>query len=356
MAPGPVPYIDGEGGGPNPPYGEDFFQRIVGVHWREPKATTVGTVFVIGTLKGGVYYTSSDGSDVLGGILPLQRGGLPVPSLHGFPKLIGSSAANVGGKPIFLVCGVGSDDNGPPPATVQFYAFICASNDGVTWRQVFKGPQGSTTDHVGLQQPWTSDSFALVWNPTRKAFFYSMYMDKSTGYSDQRYVHELIYSSPDGNRWRETSDRDIESSGASTFPSTYCSQNNCFDGLGQHVPDGIMHEDKSVGFLIRPTDPPTIEYSGFGSVAWGGTSTVEMINAPLLLDSVIAVPVNQVTCVAGISTVWMAGGFNDPVGDTGAVAFSFDAGNTWKGSLAVDSGVVTMLAVPTSGFPAKPIP
>jgi hypothetical protein len=36
MAPGPVPYIDGEGGGPNPPYGEDFFQRIVGVHWREP--------------------------------------------------------------------------------------------------------------------------------------------------------------------------------------------------------------------------------------------------------------------------------------------------------------------------------
>jgi hypothetical protein len=25
-----------EGGGKLPAYGEDFFQRIVGVHWREP--------------------------------------------------------------------------------------------------------------------------------------------------------------------------------------------------------------------------------------------------------------------------------------------------------------------------------
>lgn len=33
--PGPVPYTDIGGGGPNPPHGEDFFDRIVNVHWPE---------------------------------------------------------------------------------------------------------------------------------------------------------------------------------------------------------------------------------------------------------------------------------------------------------------------------------
>jgi len=31
----PVPALPGEGGGTLPPYGEDFLQRIVNVHWRE---------------------------------------------------------------------------------------------------------------------------------------------------------------------------------------------------------------------------------------------------------------------------------------------------------------------------------
>jgi hypothetical protein len=29
----PTPEPPREGGGPNPPYGEDFFQRIINVHW-----------------------------------------------------------------------------------------------------------------------------------------------------------------------------------------------------------------------------------------------------------------------------------------------------------------------------------
>jgi hypothetical protein len=35
-----------EGGGPNPPYGEDFFQRIVNVHWRTKKPGTLIAVLL----------------------------------------------------------------------------------------------------------------------------------------------------------------------------------------------------------------------------------------------------------------------------------------------------------------------
>jgi len=37
----------GEGGGPNPPYGEDFFQRIVGVHWPKKSGGIPSEVIVV---------------------------------------------------------------------------------------------------------------------------------------------------------------------------------------------------------------------------------------------------------------------------------------------------------------------
>lgn len=47
--PEPPPYDYAEGGGPLPPYGEDFFQRIVGVHWREPEGEGLAVEFEKGS-------------------------------------------------------------------------------------------------------------------------------------------------------------------------------------------------------------------------------------------------------------------------------------------------------------------
>lgn len=40
--PGPVSYSDKGGGGPLKPHGEDYFNRIVNVHWREGDAGDAG--------------------------------------------------------------------------------------------------------------------------------------------------------------------------------------------------------------------------------------------------------------------------------------------------------------------------
>jgi hypothetical protein len=71
--PGPVPYTDIGGGGSQPPHGEDFFNRIVNVHWRKrvPSAVapSVIVVFVDGvTLEAqpaSLYVPQSDGVSFL---------------------------------------------------------------------------------------------------------------------------------------------------------------------------------------------------------------------------------------------------------------------------------------------------
>jgi hypothetical protein len=53
MSPGPLPYADKGGGGALPPHGEDYFNRIVGVHWREP-AFAVAEQGLLAITSGGV--------------------------------------------------------------------------------------------------------------------------------------------------------------------------------------------------------------------------------------------------------------------------------------------------------------
>jgi hypothetical protein len=49
----PVPYTDIGGGGPNPPHGEDFFNRIVNVHWPKKKPDGgVGGLYMSGDHNG----------------------------------------------------------------------------------------------------------------------------------------------------------------------------------------------------------------------------------------------------------------------------------------------------------------
>jgi hypothetical protein len=143
----------------------------------------------------------------------------------------------------------------------------------------------------------------------------------------------------------------------SQFPSKYCSHNEGFDTRNQHVPDGVMstfNEKKKTA--MRPKKPPTVNYRGSTSIVYwpneedgGPKPTIEIITRSdeSTETSTISISgIKHVTCVAGRGKTWMAGGWNDEEGNTGAIAFSFDNGQTWAPGPAVNSGVVTIAWAP----------
>jgi hypothetical protein len=340
MAPGPVPYIDGEGGKPNyPPYGEDFFQRIVGVHWREP---TVGlgaiAIFIFGMAGNRLGHVAfKDKTPVLGFVE------LPEPAANFY--ISGSSYAVIDTTPVFLVCGVRTvfHDVGATGA-IDTYSVIYRSNDGVNWAKVFEHAAitSSPDDDVN-----SVNAVALVWNPEHRLFYFDQFrahVVPSTGSSS---YYDEIYSSSDGGSWRQLSS--TEATGPdyiSTFPS-YCINNVCIDSLGQHVPDGVSWQEINIAAAVAPIIPPSIGYFG-GNVFFSDSSNEIVITGPKPLGSIVssAPGMKHIYGVASAGGIIMAGGessASDPDNPTGTVAYTWDGGTTWATLEAFPTPISTLI-------------
>lgn len=326
----------------------DFLQRIINVKW------TGGAIFLIGTL-GGLYQARPTTKDNGDQTFSITASNFPIVPFEGQGYVVRGSCYGLIGHdpvvPVFVVCGGVTKEEG---GLFHVTAWICASKDGVNWNKVFQAPEGVTTDHVGNPQPWTSDSFALAKNPDADAFHFSMFMNKSTGYADQYFFEEQLFGSSDGRSWGGIGTRQPGDGSASVFPILYCTHNDCLDAQHKHVPDGVMHEDKDAGFLIRPRDPPTLVYGGGGPPYEPGTSNlIEIVTTDEnghKTTTTTAVPIPKVTCVAGNGDLWMVGGWIDPDDGYagGIVVSSFDNGETWTDSQVLPTGVTTMIAAPIS--------
>jgi hypothetical protein len=125
MSPGPLPYGDKGGGGSLPPHGEDYFNRIVNVHWRKRRVAAVGGIFASGDVC--CYIRASTGGfnwQPLGPEAFTSRG-----------SITGGAYAKSGGRPTFLLCGEDGGIEGGGSETIQ--GMIMESNDGFSWRTIF---------------------------------------------------------------------------------------------------------------------------------------------------------------------------------------------------------------------------
>jgi hypothetical protein len=322
-----------------PPYEEDFFQRIVNVNWK------TGVVFVYGTESGNqLHYVKISGPDSK----PTTHAiALPEPATImgkiGF-GVVGGSYAKIGGKAVFLVCGTVFDAHeildevGNPTGAINYTAVIFSSHDGLVWGKVRE--QTTVNDSVILSELKSVYTVALVWDGSN--FHYDQF------YQEAAETHEQIFSSSDGAGW---------SGGSGGFFPSFCTGNDCRDANGQNVPDGVMRYDTKTQIDVQPVNPPAIFYdTGRIEYRTYGTSTVKVTTHPPAgqiaagFSSTVSVPgIALVTCVAGCNGIFMAGGFVSSDGDgPGAVALSTDGGKTWTHFAGTSSGVTTMIAAPAS--------
>jgi hypothetical protein len=356
-------------------YGEDLFQRIVGVHWRKkvtaglPYATFVfGGLNAEGTGAGGVYTVTATKEDLKDDSPEAKykfESGMQLVSFGNNFEAVASAYALVTpeqaieGKPkiptsVFVVAGnrseiVGtSDDVGNPVNIVLIYTMIYCSNDGISWREAFEGSPPAP-GYKGANA--YGNPLALVWDPDSEAFYFEVLKFEGSGTSAMGF--DTTFTSKDGSSWGEGNkvSTGFDPSYRSSFPPTYCSHNDCFDADGNHVPDGVMKHDLDAKLTAKPEQPPIINYgtgghsfdSSSGGVTYGGPG-IE-INDELLLETFSrSMPFPKVFGVAGIHNIWMAAGSNDMAGDSGAVATSIDRGKTWTQFAAPAGGIHTIVA------------
>jgi hypothetical protein len=336
--PGPQPYTYAEGGGALPAYGEDFFQRIVGVNW--PRRGVIGdTIFVVGEYQGNqLSYVRFKGTNPEVTPIVLPEPPLNVSDGSGF-YATGSAYADVtNNKPVFLVCGFHVEG-----AFNDYIASIYSSKDGLIWskvrEQAIRNSSSSTTYFVQTN--------GLVWDPANKSFYYDQCYVTTT-FETGAAPLDQIFASPDGNSWDMVSSMatGAVSGFSSEFSTIHCAHNDCIDGFGQHVPDGVIWQDSLNKLVVRPPDPPAIDY-GQARIGYPSDSAiVEIVDGKIGLTTTASIPgVATVNCVAGNSGVFLAGGAVT-LGDNapGAVASSIDGGKTWQPLFSTRSSVVTMVA------------
>jgi hypothetical protein len=344
----------------DPPWRLDPIQNIVNVSWG------AGAVFVWGTLTDDALYYARFNSK---GSSP-ERKTLSLPA-HGDPKngfsaygssyhlvVKGKGTENETRKPVFVFCGNGasvadaSDDVGNPVHVTTFHTRVFYSNDGLSWQIGYSNTGTPTFDDPANNQ---ANTVALVWDKDDESFYY----DQNIVLTDQ------IYSSKDGTGFSMAGSQGTggDTGYRSPFEYKHCKGNDCFDELGQHVPDGVMVFDKNKNVTLRPKKPPVINYAqGLSSVGFAsgdpqetwGSSEVEIVTETengKETKTVSITGLKKVFCVAGANGIYMAGGSPDLAGDTGAVVLSVDDGKTWDVLDTFASSVTTMVAASGSDIP-----
>jgi hypothetical protein len=252
----------------------------------------------------------------------------------------------------------GEDSVGNPVTFTLLYSMIYLSNDGRSWRKVHEtAGTGSPFDVMT-----TSNAVSLVWNSQRNSFFYDE--NSSTSGAGGETI-EKIFSSSSGSSWSAISSTPISGEDyKSVYPPTYCKDNDCFDALGQHVPDGVMDEELDK-IKMQPEQPPTTFYeNGTHSFSFSsgdeGTdgsnkvkikiTTIDESGTKNVTQKTVAIPgIQKVMCVGGIGNTWMAGGFAGKDFDGGgAVALTTDQGMTWKSIFSSPQPILTLSAAPSA--------
>jgi hypothetical protein len=333
----------------------DFLTQIINVHWGG------GAVFVFGGLEeddgqGNIYCaTVNEGDPEIQKIL-MPRSFEPIGSSY---HLVGDDDTAT-----FLMCGNEfemidtTDDVGNPVRFVRFFSMIYISNDGLHWRKARE--QAGTGNPFQHETTTSANPMGLVWNETRQSFYYDQLNTAGTSLSDQ------ILSSSDGADWGMVSSADVTGvdplTYRSTFPDTYCVDNDCLDELDQHVPDGVMDSDgdEDNGVTMQPEKPPlsfyaqgthSFNFSSSGETYGSNKVQIKIVETDetghkTTTNSTKVIPgVAKVMCVAGVNDIWMAGGFKGLDFDGGgSIAMSVDRGQTWTSVINTPQPILTMSA------------
>jgi hypothetical protein len=356
MAPGPVPYIDGEGGKPNyPPYGEDFFQRIVGVHWREG-VLDLG-FFVAGNESGDAAFNKTiDTVNPTDKTTPInvtwyEIGGLPFSNP---PREIGAIYASAFGlakkSPVFLLGGYKFHEE-----DFGFWqeGIIMASRDGINWTKVYSFVgisykrivfTGDGENVVAAGQFSAAYIHSLVWDG--RQFWAGGYVVEHMIYSPVFHYtkSDVLFSSIDGFSWSEVGRNKLEWTSDDTEPDlpkaglivNHCNR-NFIDSNGNGVPNGAWGENKAAGIMIGPVNPPTVDYKGNDDRSNSYVMPVDTGSVVRIIGPNGVTTAN--TGIGGVMGVAFAGGAWWAVGSTmpgdltmagSAIgAYSVDDGQTW---------------------------
>jgi hypothetical protein len=359
-----APPLDIEGGGPNPPFGEGFFQHIVNVHWPRPAIVggLVDGIFVVCNFDGIPYVNNfkTPLSLAFGNAVGVEvrdwQIGSRIVSENGI--IFAGSFAYPGndGAPVFLLGG--SDEMRDFP---NYYSAIYFSSDGLGWSKVWQDPE--VTPDTGVDR-WQNQITSMVWKPDTGRFYannlqmhqhfvndptFGQYMDY------EEWNNVLMQSVDDGVNWDELErqtiyhwttappdfthvvhvDRTGEYGISPIVP--YCT-NTAYDPLGCPLPDGFAGYWERAGqtgiaesVLAVPITPPHVgNADGIGEYPSTnhGPNSVDltiMYNPEKIIDFTadVGFPVNVANCA---SAVLLAAGGN---AGTPFMAMSFDQGKTW---------------------------
>lgn len=355
--PGPVPYTDLGGGGPNPPHGEDFFNRIVNVHWPQEGAVT-GGVFVAADAYGGIFYLRFGPGALLDPITgdPVWQnvGTFSDPESGNAYIFWGSAYGLVGAAkiPVFVVVGGGGGTHGT--------GAIFASRDGLGWSKVFTLEQEQPDRNTG------ANVFAVTWDGSSFWAGGHQSLNRVPGGDNRALEIDILLNSSDGFSWSEAGRHTIvfipDPPGPSDVYTTGLLEPHCSNlvrdlAYNNRVPGGVFGYDENVKRLIAPTAPPFVDYF-FGGVGGGGESGVNVtdfdVGAGGSFSSNPGIPVQGVATAGG---AWMAaGGTYSPEGGIGQAAILIPSsveehGIGWK---RIDPGSKGVFTVCGGQPPVKP--
>lgn len=326
--PGPVPYTDVGGGGDNPPHGEDFFDRIVNVHWPEEGPVFKGGVFVAGDFDSNIYYMKfglgAPVDDTTGDPIWQSLGTLDFTlddgMFNGYAQ--GSVYGLVKGTtPTFVLAGGGQ-------GSTNGRGIIMASSDGLNWSRVFSFGESSDT-FTG------ANIFGVVWDGS--AFWAGGHQSDAGQIPAEDFPinwqseTDVLFYSSDGFSWSEANRTElrIEWTTGSQPPwpeynaglmESHCSA-VVSDDNGNGVPGGVFGYDEDTKTLIAPTALPAITYLS-GAVVVGDGGGVNVVKTETGAGgSFSSNPGLPVIGVATAGGAWMAaGGENNFEGGVGQAA------------------------------------
>jgi hypothetical protein len=345
----PVPYTDVGGGGPNPPHGEDFFNRIVNVHW--PKKREVGagsSIFVMGDGDAFACYVGGAKVDSHGKIVPADV--VPLGKIIGNeeePNGIYASSCHVfeDGRTVFVMCG----DQFKPSSSD---GIIMASTDGLRWTEVFRlVPERNESNITGFAWVfavvWDGDAFYAAAHKFRQV--YAVNADNNSYLAEAR-EYDVLLMSATGFGWSQISEQSFViftgdggggmiSYGPPPWGSNGLLTPHCSNING--MPDGIQYYSFDPAtqkeIFVRPDVLPIADYSGggFGMGSTGISVLIDIKQGGNVIKSVSSSPGFEVLAVAysgGVLTAVGGAIVATPDGrGNSQYAVSYDLGDSWVG-------------------------
>ena len=308
-----------EGGGPNPPFQESIFEKLVEVHW-------AAGAFVAGDFTGQIWY-SKDGIKWV----PVIYNGFLVPN----GEITTTSAGKIAsGKTVYIMGGLAFDDAG----NQNHHA--ATSTDGKTWKKAVVPSPYTVTNHQQTQL-----IFGSFYDRKTKTFFLEGQFNDISLPPDSHgnsFSRDLVWKSTDGIKFSLISDQQ-------TGPGEgFTAKLKDYDGIIATDKDGkgtAAPHDFSVflGAATRSTVSPPFNTVYLGVplktvTTIDGDQTVNYKGTGTPIDSTLQV----VNGVAQLGNTFVAVG-EDAGFFIAGISVSTDKGKTWKKVVSVHN--VLMSAV-----------